>query len=137
MVSHKPGDAALCAIGHRMLGSTLWAEDELQVESRQNHQHGQYISDTLQIGEFESSAKGAQRLNQIPPRLLLMSTGWDWPQLRPGHLCLAFGMPPVSTTHQMDGSHGPASAELLSCQLVARVPWPTVACVSMLVLTHI
>lgn len=129
MVSHKPEDAALSAIGHRMLGSTLWPEGELQDGSRWDHQHGQHMSDTLQIGEFESSAEGVQRLDQIPPRLLLMRTGWDRPQLCPGHSCLAPGVPPVSTTHQMDGSHGPASAELLSCRLAARV--------SMLVLTHI
>lgn len=35
----------------------LWAEDELQDESRQDYQHGQHISDTSG-GKVEHSAKG-------------------------------------------------------------------------------
>lgn len=39
-ITETSEDAALCPVSHRVLGSTLWAEDKLQDESRQDNQHG-------------------------------------------------------------------------------------------------
>ena len=60
-------DAALCPVGHRVLGGTLWAEDKLQDESRQDHQHGQHISDALQKEKLSVRQRAEQRRARAEP----------------------------------------------------------------------
>lgn len=82
-------DAVLCPVGRSVLGSTLWAEDKLQDESKQDHQHGQHISGALQkekLSVWQSAEQNRAKAGpgrEVQPNLRA-ATGTDHPRLTGG-----------------------------------------------------